>query len=412
MAEYASVFNAPQDFGAITRKFVPTAAPDSKTAAGWPVLTMARYMVALADTLPYYPEDDPGREQLLAALRQTAAAVVDSQDAASGMWRSAMKGSGDKGASFEPLPAYMLTYALAKSVRLGYLPPEYEDNARRAWRGIQSPLSEPAVVGAFLLAAREMQHASGADIGRGSTVLLDAWYNSQTRNNAAGQKVLFHYKWDDFSNSGYSLFGHIFESFGVRTETLPSAPTREKLKGARFYIIVSPDNPSKTPQPHYMNQDDAREIAAWVKQGGVLLLMENDPDNADITHMDALADIFGLHFNNVLTHHVIGDQFEMGRMDLPKPSGPFTTPHVLYMKDTCSLSLSRGAVALLEWKGDTMMAAAAYGKGTVVGVTDPWLYNEYTDGRKLPPEYDNFVAGREFVRWLLMHSHPGQESPR
>jgi len=129
--------------------------------------------------------------------------------------------------------------------------------------------------------------------------------------------------------------------------------------------------------------------------------MENDPDNADITHMDLLADLFGLHFNNVLTHHVIGDQFEMGRMDISRPSAPFTSPHVLYMKDTCSLSLSRGAVALLEWKDDTMMALGRYGKGTVVAVTDPWLYNEYTDGRKLPPEYDNFAAGREFVRWLL-----------
>ena len=59
------------------------------------------------------------------------------------------------------------------------------------------------------------------------------------------------------------------------------------------------------------------------------------------------------------------------------------------MKDTCSLKLSHGAVALLEWKGDTMMAVARYGKGTVVAVTDPWLYNEYTDGRKLPPIVPN-----------------------
>ena len=73
----------------------------------------------------------------------------------------------------------------------------------------------------------------------------------------------------------------------------------------------------------------------------------------------------------------------------------------MYMKDTCSLSLSKGAEPLLEWKGDTLMAVAHYGKGTVVAVTDPWLYNEYTDGRKLPPEYDNFAAGREFVRWLI-----------
>jgi unsaturated rhamnogalacturonyl hydrolase len=37
----------------------------------------------------------------------------------------------------------------------------------------------------------------------------------------------------------------------------------------------------------------------------------------------------------------------------------------------------------------------------VFAVTDPWLYNEYTDGNKLPPEYDNFAAGNELVQWLI-----------
>jgi unsaturated rhamnogalacturonyl hydrolase len=47
------------------------------------------------------------------------------------------------------------------------------------------------------------------------------------------------------------------------------------------------------------------------------------------------------------------------------------------------------------------MATAKYGKGTVFATVDPWLYNEYTDGRKLPVEYDNYAAGLELVRWIL-----------
>ena len=465
LAEYASVFEEPQDFAQITRQFVlmEQHARDEKSGLlyhawdeskqqGWangstgdsPSLWargMGWYMMALVDTLPYYPEDDPGRAQLMDILKRTAEAIVRAQDGGSGLWYQVLDKGAEKGNYFESSAACMFTYALAKGVRLGYLGPEFATSAQRAWRGIQSQFlkrepdgrmmltgtvhsiglggsehrdgsyayyvgapvvsDDPKGVGAFLLAATEMERAADAKIGQGRTVLLDAWYNSQTRDNAAGQKVLFHYKWDDFSDSGFSLLGDIFRSYGVQTKTLPSAPMRERLQSTRYYVIVSPDNPSKTPQPHYMNGDDAREIAAWVKQGGVLVLFENDPDNADITHMDGLADIFGLHFNNVLTHHVIGDQFEMGRMELPHPAAPFTSPHVLYMKDTCSLALSRGATALLEWKDDTMMAVAHYGKGTVVAVTDPWLYNEYTDGRKLPPDYDNFSAGREFVRWLL-----------
>ena len=44
---------------------------------------------------------------------------------------------------------------------------------------------------------------------------------------------------------------------------------------------------------------------------------------------------------------------------------------------------------------------AKYGKGTVYAMVDPWLYNEYTDGRKLPAMYDNLAGGEELVRWAL-----------
>ena len=123
--------------------------------------------------------------------------------------------------------------------------------------------------------------------------------------------------------------------------------------------------------------------------------------NTDIPNMDILADRFGLHFNNVLVHHVIGNDFPMGRIDDTQTGPPFFHPRLIYMKDTCSLKLSKGAHALLTWKGDILMADARYGRGTVVAVTDPWLYNEYTDGHKLPSNYQNFEAGKEFVRWLL-----------
>jgi unsaturated rhamnogalacturonyl hydrolase len=71
------------------------------------------------------------------------------------------------------------------------------------------------------------------------------------------------------------------------------------------------------------------------------------------------------------------------------------------MKDTCTISVKNPATSLLQDKGDIMMATAKYGKGTVLAVVDPWLYNEYTDGRKLSQQYDNFAAGKELVEWLL-----------
>ncbi|HEX4004705.1 MAG TPA: DUF4350 domain-containing protein [Acidobacteriaceae bacterium] len=260
------------------------------------------------------------------------------------------------------------------------------------------PIALAAIVScSVLISAQEPSPSLESSHG---TILLDAWYNSQTRPGPDGKPELYHYKWDDTTNSGYSLFGKMWRAAGVATETLMTEPTAAALKKAQFYLIVSPDNPAKNPNPHYMTSADAAVIEKWVRRGGVLLLMENDPANADIEHMDLLADRFGLHFNNVLVHHVDGDDFAAGRIDVAARP-PFTHPHAIYLKDTCSLALSHGATPLLTWKGDILMAQARYGKGTVVAVTDPWLYNEYTDGKKLPPLYDNYVAGQEFVGFVV-----------
>jgi unsaturated rhamnogalacturonyl hydrolase len=464
-AEYASVFQEPQDFAEITRQLalIEEHVRDPKTGLlyqGWdeskqqpwsdrvsghsPSLWargIGWYMMALVDTLPYYPADDPGRATLLAILNRTAAAVVRYQNQETGLWYQVLDKPDAKGNYLESSAACMFTYALAKGVRLGYLPQTYAANAERGWRGIQSRFvktdpdgavtltgtvksiglssslqsdrsydyyvsspvvsNDPKGVGAFLLAASEMELAPDATLGLGEKVILDAWFNSQKRKNAAGETEYFHYKWSDLSNSGFSLFGHMLRSYGLATDTLYTEPTVNTLKEAQYYVIVSPDNPSKNPDPHYMTEEDANQIAAWVKAGGALLMFENDPDNADIPHFDLLAYKFGLHFNNALTHHVIGNDITMGRIELDKVSEPFTRTHVLYMKDTCSLALTNGAVPLLTFKGDVLMAKAKYGKGTVLAVADPWLYNEYTDGRILPAEYDNFAAGKELVRWLL-----------
>ena len=46
---------------------------------------------------------------------------------------------------------------------------------------------------------------------------------------------------------------------------------------------------------------------------------------------------------------------------------------------------------LIAWKA----------RGTVFAVGDPWLYNEYVDGRRLPAEFENFKAANDLVKWAL-----------
>ncbi len=243
-------------------------------------------------------------------------------------------------------------------------------------------------------------------LGRGKTVLLDAWFNSQQRQDASGHLVYFHYKWNDRANSGYWFFGHIWHTHGVATKTLYSPPTLANLAGAQIYLIASPDIPSKNPFPNYVQPEDVKQVVEWVRRGGVLAILENDGPDADIEHMDLLSDQFGIHFNNVDRNKVDGNNFSMGEIDVTGGGALFHSPHKIFVKEICTITLSKKAVSLLTDKGDVLMATTKFGRGTVFAFTDPWLYNEYTDGRKLPPDYDNFAAGQELVRWLLQQLPP------
>lgn len=463
-AEYASISHHPEDFADITRQFVlmEQHARGPRTGLlyhGWDESKQERwankqtgdssefwargvgwYLMALVDTLDYYPANDPGRTQLLAILRRAAAAVARYQDPNTGLWYDVLNKPAAKGNYFESSAACMFVYALAKGVRRGYLPAAYLDNAQRGYKGILTHFTkvdgnevsltdtvkasglggdpyrdgsyayyigekvatnDPKGIGAFLLASAEMEYAPEATLGRSRTVLVDGWFNSQQRTDAFGQQIYFHYKWNTWDEPGYSLFGHIFRSFGADTKELDAEPTLANLRNAQVYVIVSPDNADKNPHPHYAPAADAMQIASWVRSGGVLMIMENDTSYADLDHFNAVSEKFGIHFNSVLRKHVIGTNWEQGKIAIDGNGPIFHRPHTIYVKDVCTISVSGPAHAVLTEGGDVFMATAKLGKGTVYAMVDPWLYNEYTDGRKLPAAYDNFAAGNELVRWVL-----------
>lgn len=408
-------------------------------AMGW-------YAMALVDVLDWMPVGHPGRTELIGALNKTAAAMVHYQDPKTGLWWEVTDKGGRAGNFTESSASCMFVYALAKGVRMGYLPKGDETNARRGWDGIVKTFvktgpdgletllgtiqgaglggtpyrsgtydyyigekvisNDPKGIGAFLMAGSEMEQVATATLGQGKTVVVDAWFNSQTRKNAAGQTELFHYKWDDDSDNGFAFFGRAFQRYGARLDEERAAPTAADLKRARIYILASPDIPSKNSEPHYMDQKSGDEIEAWVRAGGVLILMENDGPNAEFEHFNTLSDRFGIHFNAVLRNHVVGHDFPAGTVIIPAGTGVFRQAHRAYMKDTCTITASGPARAVLtattEPRSDVMMTVARVGKGTVYAVVDPWLYNEYTDGRKhLPVEFDTFAAAIDLAGWAI-----------
>jgi unsaturated rhamnogalacturonyl hydrolase len=419
-------------------------------AMGW-------YAVALVDVLDWMPKDHPQRAALIAALNRTDAAVAAFQDKQTGLWWQVMNegpkrydrilgGSSDapaqKGNYLEASASCMFVYSLAKGVRIGYLPQSYAANAKRGWEGIQKQFvasgadglmvlngtvkvgglggtpyrsgsydyyigekvgaNDSKGIGAFLLAGSEMEQAATEALGQGKTALVDAWFNSQTRKNAMGQTELFHYKWDDDANSGFSFFGWAFERYGVKLAAETTAPTLADLSKAQIFVMASPDIPVKNPAPNYMDKASGDAIQAWVKAGGVLVLMENDVTSSEFEHFNTMSERFGIHFNPVIRNKVDGDKWEMGTVMIPAGTGVFEHPHKAYLKEICTIRVSGPAKAVVTDQGDVLMAVAKYGKGTVFAVVDPWIYNEYVDRRnRLPVEYDGFAAAIDLAGWAV-----------
>jgi unsaturated rhamnogalacturonyl hydrolase len=467
-AEYAATFNEPTAFDDIAKQFVlmELHARDAKTGLlyhGWDESRKQRwadaqtgcspnfwgramgwYAMALVDTLDYFPRNHPQRDALVAILNRLAAAVSKYQEPKSGLWYQVLDKGGAEGNYFESSASSMFVYALAKGVRQGYLPASYLKVAQRGYDGIKAHFIEaraegqvnlkgtvsvaglggtpyrdgsyqyyisekvvtndPKGVGAFLMAANEMEIAASRARGLGLTVTLDYYFNSEVKKDAVGRAVPYHYKWEELPNSGFSLWGNIFRNFGVKTEALSEAPTQANLKKTDIYIIVDPDTKEENDNPKFIEEAHIKAISAWVRRGGVLVLMGNDVGNAEFGHFNRLAKQFGIEFKLDSRNRVQGNDFAAGKITVAEGNPIFKTARQLYLKEISTLSIAPPARPIIQDKNDVVMAVTKFGKGTVFAVGDPWLYNEYVDGRKLPPEFDNFKAARDLTLWLIAQS--------
>ena len=160
-AAYAATFHEPEDFDDIAKQLLlmDVKMRDPKTGLlrhGWDeskqmkwadattglspevwARAMGWYAMALVDVLDWMPANHAQRAALVAALNRTATAVVAYQDKKTGLWWQVMDRGGRPGNYTEASASSMFVYALAKGVRMGYLPQDYEAHARRGWEEIQ-----------------------------------------------------------------------------------------------------------------------------------------------------------------------------------------------------------------------------------------------------------------------------------
>jgi hypothetical protein len=224
-------------------------------------------------------------------------------------------------------------------------------------------------------------------------VALDYYFNHETRIGKNGEAQRFHYMWEDTANSGFSIWGNIFKTQGAKLTSIDVAPTQQSLKGAGIYIIVDPDTKKENPNPNYISRVDAGNIAAWVKDGGVLVMMANDSANVELEHFNILAGKFGLHFNNDMQNHVIDDAHFNDGTVIINNNAVFKTAQKPFMKDVCSITISGKAKPVLQST-----------TGAIFAVSDPWFYNEYVNGR-LPAGFDNDKAAVDLARYLISKAH-------
>jgi len=463
-AEYATRFNEPAAFDDIANQFIwmEQHARDAKTGLlyhawdeskeqRWANKTtgqsphfwgraMGWYGMALVDVLELFPAAHPKRTALINILKRYITAIKKVQDKNTGVWWQILDKGNTKGNYLEASASSMFVYAMAKAVRLGYIPASEITTVKKAYAGVLKTfvtvdngtanlnrvcqvaglggnpyrdgsfeyyISEPIItndpkgLGAFILAASEMETLTEAKPGKGKTVLLDQFFNNETRKNKQGNTVSFHYTWEDRMNSGFALWGNLFRNQGATTTALQEAPTAANLKNASVYIVVDPDTKKETENPQFIQPAHTKVISDWVKAGGVLVLMANDSANTELDHFNQLAGAFGIQFNKDNRNAVKNNAYETGLIKVSKGNPVFKTAERLFIKEMATLSLKAPAKALVKDQEHIIMAVADYGKGKVFAVGDPWLYNEYIDGRKLPADFENYTAAKELASWLL-----------
>lgn len=463
-AEYAAVMGEDTAFNDVTRQFIlmERHSRDPKTGLlyhGWDERKQQRwadkntglspnvwgralgwYGMAMVDALDHFPQQHAGRDSIIAILNRFAAAVTSVQDKKTGLWYDVVSKPNEPKNYFEASGSAMLAYTLAKGVRKGYLPQNYIGHARRAFNGIierfirvengqtnlhgtvsvsglggnpyrdgsfEYYMSEPVIVndpkgmGAFIKAANEVALLDNQNIGAGKTVVLDNYFNNEWKNEPNGVATGWHYTWNDRSNGGFAMLGDVFEQNFANITMLQSAPTAQNLQKANVYLVVDPDTEKETAMPNKVTPTHADAVAQWVRNGGVLLLMGNDAGNADLEGLNILASKYGIVFNHDNYNLVQGNHFQQGAVMVPNGHELFPSAKKLYIKEVATIQASAPARSIITKEGKNIMAVASYGKGTVFAIGDPWLYNEYIDGRKLPADFDNYKAAVDLVKWAL-----------
>jgi unsaturated rhamnogalacturonyl hydrolase len=179
----------------------------------------------------------------------------------------------------------------------------------------------------------------------------------------------------------------MLNGLGAATRTINEPFSARSLKDLDVLIVADPDTPKEAASPNLITDAEIDAAAAWVHEGGTLLLLNNDPGNSEFPRMNALAKRFGIEFEERKHADTAGNS----KLTLTTPQGGWFTPGLkFYGVDLAPLRITaQSADTLLAERDTVMMTASKVGKGQVIALGDPWLYNEYLytqDNRRIAEE--------------------------
>ncbi len=217
------------------------------------------------------------------------------------------------------------------------------------------------------------------------TIGLDAFHNNEAK--APG-----HYAWDAAYPGGFSELGKLIRGMGGELRTVRDRVSAKTLAGLDVFLAVDPDTPAETAEPKYFEKAEIRAIEKWVRTGGQLVLLGNNKGNAEFERFNQLSSRFGIEF--VETKYV--DPQGASKITLRSEGAILGKSLRAYFVDVAPLRISaKESETLLSAGGTPVMSLVKHGKGSVVALGDPWIYNEYID------RADNRQMASNLLRHLL-----------
>jgi unsaturated rhamnogalacturonyl hydrolase len=216
---------------------------------------------------------------------------------------------------------------------------------------------------------------------------MDAYHNDDA---ATGKPTQFY--WDITGAWGFSQLRDLLVAQGCEVTGVHTAITAEALAPLTIFIM---DDPDKGAKAKLVQPAEVDALEAWVKGGGILLLMNDSGGWCEQTAFNTAARRFGITFNN--------DTAKTGTDYAPVGDSPlFAGVQKIHIVNQCTLTFADPATPVLTLDKQVLVATATVGKGLVFAVGDPWFYNEYLTTA------DNKLCATNLFTWLLA-PRPAQE---